>query len=282
MTPNMKLKVVETLQAQGEVVAMTGDGINDAPALKKADVGIAMGQIGTDVAREASEMVLADDNFASIIAAIKEGRIVFRNIRQVTYFLLTTNMAEALTIIMALGIGFALPLLPTQILWLNLITDGIVVLALAAEPAHSNKLQPVTRNGSHIIDVQVIPFFLLMCITMTLSTLWVFQDFGVDGLTKARTGAFAVLGLSQLFNVYNMRSLTRSIFDIGIFSNPYVSWAILFSGGPLLMLIYIPSLQGIFQLEALSATELGWVFGLSALPLLLGEIYKWVRRRFFP
>jgi len=281
LTPEMKLKIATVLQEQGEIVAMTGDGVNDAPALKKADIGIAMGITGTDVARASSEMVLSDDNFASIIEAIKEGRIVFRNIRQVTYFLLTTNLAEDVTILVALLLGFSLPLLPVQLLWLNLITDGLVVLALAAEPQHYDILRShPQKDNIDILVKDIIPFFLILVAVMTLSTLFIFNAYLPEGVEKARTGAFAVLAFSQLFNVLNMRSMKDSVFTIGLFSNPYVLYAILISALLLPILFYVPFISTLFSFVPLSGIELLHVILLSSVVFWLGEGYKFIRNQF--
>lgn len=281
ITPQMKMRIIGSLQKQGEIVVMTGDGVNDAPALKKADVGISMGIIGTDVARSASDMVLEDDNFASILRAVEQGRIVFSNIRRVTYFLLTTNLAEAITILCALLLGFALPLLPVHILWLNLITDGIVVLALAVEPGHSNVMQKKpTGESMDILVKDIVPFFFIIAVSMTGSTLYIFNSFLAEGLDKARTGAFAVLAIAQLFNVLNMRSLDKSIFELGFMSNPYVIWSILLSALPLILLFYIPFLQRIFQFVPLTGMEFLNIVLLSSLVLWLGEGYKFLKNHF--
>ncbi len=280
LTPRLKLRIISHLQDHGEIVAMTGDGVNDAPALKKADIGVSMGITGTDVARASSEMVLSDDNFSTIVRAVKEGRIVFRNIRQVTYFLLTTNFAESITILTALLIGFALPLLPVQVLWLNLITDGLVVLALAAEPDHFEiLLEKPTKRNIGILSKEVVPFFIIMVIGMTITTLWVFQLYEVESLEKARTGAFTVLAISQLFNVLNMRSLKYSVFKIGLFSNKYIWYAIFMSFIPLPILFYVPFLSEIFSFVPLSLQEFLFLTLVSSLILWLGEGFKLMKSR---
>jgi len=279
LTPNMKLKIAETLQGQGHIVAMTGDGVNDAPALKKADIGISMGLIGTDVARESGEIVLADDNFASIVNAIEEGRIVFTNTRQVSFFLITTNFAESVTIISSLLISPYLPLLPTQILWLNLVSDGLPVVALSTEQGHGDVLQEPPRDATEdILSKDIMPFLILITGIMVAAALFIFTSYLPQGIDKARTGAFCVMTLTQFFNVFNLRSLKKSCFEIGFFSNKYINVSLLISVILLFMVIYIPFFQDAFHFAPLSLTELLTITLLSSLVLVFGEVYKFARK----
>ncbi len=278
MTPEMKLRIAATLQDQGQIVAMTGDGVNDAPALKKADIGIAMGVVGTDVAREASEIILTDDNFASIVNAIEEGRIVFTNTRQASTFLITTNFAEHATLIGSLLIFAQLPLLPTQILWLNLVTDGASGLALAAEPGHGDILnEPPRKKKEDILSKEIIPFLILMMVVMAVLTLsFFFYHLTVDAdMDKARTAAFTAMAFTQLFNVINMRSMRRSVFEIGFFSNRSITYALVAS--VILQLVAIYLLAPIFHFEPLSAGEMILIFVFSSSVLWFGEAYKYLR-----
>lgn len=280
LTPGMKLRIAETLQKQGHIVAMTGDGVNDAPALKKSDIGIAMGVIGTDVARESSEMILADDNFSSIVNAIEEGRIVFTNIRQTSFFLITTNFAEAVTFLGALLLNFPLLLLPTQILWLNLVTDGVTGVSLAVEPGHGDVLEERPRSANEdILSKSIIPFLLLMVSVMVLLTISIFNAYLPQGLEKARTAAFAVMSFTQLFNLLNMRSLKKSVFKIGFLSNKYSLAALFVSVLSLFLVIYTPFFQGVFQFVSLGITELLVMILLSSSVLWLGELYKFFKPR---
>ena len=280
LTPAMKLRIVETLQKQGHIVAMTGDGVNDAPALKRADIGIAMGIIGTDVARESSAIVLADDNFASIVNAIGEGRTVFTNTRQASSFLITTNFAESASIITTLLLGLPLPLLPTQLLWLNLVTDGVTDVALAAEPSHEDVLEePPRKAKENILSKEIIPFILIMAGIMVILTLIIFNAYLPGGIEKARTGAFTVMAFTQLFNVLNMRSLKKSIFKIGLFSNKFIVAALTASLALLGMVLYIPFFQGIFQFMTLGLLEISIIILLSSSVLWLGELYKYLRNK---
>lgn len=280
LTPSMKLKIASILQEQGEIVAMTGDGVNDAPALKKADIGISMGQIGTDVARESSDIVLADDNFASIVNAIEEGRIVFTNTRQTSAFFITTNLSEALVILITLAINLPLPFLPAQILWLNLVTGGGTNACLATEKSHSNVLKEKPRKADeNFISKKMTPFVFLISLTMILSTLVLFSLYLSESLEKARTMAFAVMTLAQLFNVYNMRSLEKSIFKVGFFSNKWVNIAIPISLALYLMVLYIPFFMGIFSFVALDLMETFLVVIFASFVLWIGEGYKWLTKK---
>ena len=281
LTPNMKLKIADELQKQGQIIAMTGDGVNDAPALKQADIGISMGIIGTDVARESSDIILTDDNFASIIDAIEEGRMVFSNTRQTGIFLVTTNFAEAVTILGSLVLGLGLPLLPTQILWLNLVTDGVTGVSLAVEPGHNDVLNEKPRNSKeNILSKETIPFLILMVGTMLVITLITFYQFLSQGIDKARTGAFVVMSLTQLFNVFNLRSIKYSVFKIGFFKNRFLIFAILFSFLAMVAVIYIPLLQGIFSFVNLSFMEFVILLLISSLVLVFGEIYKFIKGKY--
>ncbi len=275
LTPAMKLRILETLQKNGHTVAMTGDGVNDVLALKKADIGIAMGRIGTDVAREASDIVLADDNFASLIDAVEEGRIIFANTRQASAFLVTTNFAEHAIILLAMLVGFPLPLIAAQILWLNLVTDGVVDVALAAEPGHGDvlKQKPKTK-GERILSRKMLGLLLPVVVAMVASSFLVFWWLLPDGLEKARTAAFCVMCFTQLFNIFNMRSLDLSIFEIGWLSNKYIVAAVALS----LFLQYTAMtndwLMGIFQFVPLKWEEVLVIGALSSSVLLVGEGYK--------
>ena len=280
VSPKMKMRIVQSLQEQGEIVAMTGDGVNDAPALKKADIGIAMGIIGTDVARESSEMILVDDNFSSIVNAIEEGRTVFRNVRRTSFYLITTNVAEDITIIGGLALGLPLPLLPIQLLYLNLVTDGINCLPLAMEPPHSDILNRKPRDREEkILNKNLIPFLLIIAGLMAFSTIPIFNYFLAEGLDKARTAAFVSISMFQLFNVFNMRSLKYSLFKIGLFSNKWVLYTIAISLLLMIGIIYLPWISGIFQFVPLSFKEFFVISLISSSVFVVGEIYKKVRYR---
>ncbi|MCK5043598.1 HAD-IC family P-type ATPase [Candidatus Pacearchaeota archaeon] len=278
VTPKMKMKIINALQEQGEIVAMTGDGVNDAPALKKADIGIAMGIIGTDVARESSEIVLADDNFSSIVNAIEEGRIVFQNVRRTSFYLITTNVAEDVTIVSSLAMGLPLPMLPIQLLYLNLVTDSPPALALAMEPGHKGILNQLPRNKKErILNKELIPFLLLTAGLMVLGTIPLFRYFLPQGLDKARTVGFLSMSMFQLFNVLNMRSLKKSIFKIGFFSNKWVILALAVSLLMTLGIIYLPWISGIFQFVPLKIKEVGIITLVASSVFVFAEVYKKIR-----
>jgi P-type Ca2+ transporter type 2C len=274
LNPETKLKIAKVLQAQGHVVAMTGDGVNDAPALKQADIGISMGVIGTDVARESSSMILADDNFASIVNAVEEGRTVFINTRQTSLFLVMGSIAQNAIIITTIAIGFPLPLLPTQVLWLNLVGGGVTDMALATEKSHHDVLKEPPRNKKeNILTKELIPFLIVISIVMLVLTIASFNYY-LPNIGKARTAAFAAMSFAQLFSMITVRSLKNNISKIGYFTNKYVTGAFIVSTFLLLIAVYLPFFQGIFNFNPISLKDLTVIFILSSSVLWTGEIYK--------
>jgi Ca2+-transporting ATPase len=282
LSPGMKLRIAKSLQKQGELLAMTGDGVNDAPALKQADIGIAMGIIGTDVAKDASMMVLADDNFSTIVKAVEQGRIVFNNARRTSFFLASTNFAEISTLIFAVSLGFPMPLTATQILWINLVTDGFCDKALAAEQGKGNELlTPPIPQSEKILNRTVLPFLVINVLLMTGLALAAFHIYLPVSLEKARTMAFITLAFSQLFNVFNMRNLTGSSFKIGLFSNKWVNYALIVSVLIQIAIIETP-LSSLFSFEPVKISDfLLWV-GLSSSVFWVTELYKFIRFRHNP
>lgn len=280
LTPTMKLRIAETLQARDELVAMTGDGVNDAPALKRADVGVAMGIMGTDVAREAAKVVLADDNFATIVNAVEEGRIVFTNARQTSYFLLATNFSEITILITLVAMGYPIALTATQILWLNLVTDGLGDKALATERGHGDVLRqkPLTKKDQ-ILNKGVFPYLIMQTILMTSLSMLVYFHYLEEGIDKTRTAVFTVMAFSQLFNMLNMRSLRKSLFEIGPFSNKWVNLALLISFAIQILIIEVPFFVELFHFVPLTALEFAVIISMASTILWAGELYKWVRRR---
>jgi Ca2+-transporting ATPase len=277
--PAQKIKIVRALQDQGEIVAMTGDGVNDAPALKAADIGIAMGKGGTDVAREAARMVLLDDNFATIVNAIRYGRRLYDNIRKFVRYAVTTNSAEVLTIFLAPFLGLPIPLLPTHILWINLVTDGLPALALTAEPAERAVMQrpprpPQESLFSHGMWQHMIWVGLLMAGLTLFAQAWAYHT----GSSHWQTMAFTVITLSQLGHVMAIRSEKESLFSMGILSNKPLAIAVVVTFLLQMATIYVPALNPIFKTEPLSMNELVLCLVLSSIVFFAVEFEKWLIR----
>jgi len=279
LSPGSKLRLATLIQAKGEVLAMTGDGVNDAPALKKADVGIAMGMTGTEVAREASKIVLTDDNFASIVAAIREGRTQFTNLRRTSYFLIMTNIAVSSALLLALAIGLPLPLVPVQILWLNIITGGLTDVALALEPTHGDNMSfPPRSPKEHILVWSVLPFILAVTFTMTAVGLGVFWWFLDQGEEKARTALFIVLAAAQLMNMYNLRSMKKSAFELGIFTNRAILIVTVLSVALLVVALMFEPLKVALQFTTMSFWEVVSLLAVSLIIYVVAEVAKRVWR----
>ncbi len=278
ISPEEKLRIVEDLQSKGNVVAVTGDGVNDAPALKRADIGIAMGITGTDVSKEASDMVLVDDNFATIVAAVEEGRGIFENIRKFVWYLLSANVGEICTMFFAILLRMPLPLLPIHILWVNLVTDGLPALALSAEPIEKDVMKrPPRKKSEGIINSNIVTSMLFIGVLMGIVSLFLFNLGAEESLAKGRTMAFSALALLEMFHVFNCKSENRSLFKVGIFSNIYLVLAVASTVLIQMLVIYVPQLQKIFNTVALSGSDLIWLFALSSLPVWVVEMKK----RFF-
>ncbi|MCY2929794.1 MAG: cation-translocating P-type ATPase [Planctomycetota bacterium] len=287
VSPEHKLKIVQALKERGHVVAMTGDGVNDAPALKKADIGVAMGITGTDVAKEASNMVLLDDNFATIVAAVEEGRVIYDNIRKFIRYLLTTNAGEIWVMFLAPLLGMPMPLIPLQILWINLVTDGLPALALGVEPPERNIMRRMPHSPkagifSGGLGVHVIWVGLLMALLCLLGggLSW-FTDGGGSEHREAyyRTVVFTLVTLTQMAHVLAIRSGKESLFRAGLFSNKPLLGAVSLTILLQLAIIYTPWLQGFFQTVPLSAKDLLIAAGLSSVIFVAVEIEKAFSRR---
>lgn len=278
ISPKQKLDLISLYQKQGNVVAMTGDGVNDAPALKKADIGIAMGQRGTQVAKEAADMVLTDDAFSTIVAAIEQGRVIFGNIRRFIYYLLSCNVSEILVVGIATIIGAPLPILPLQILFLNLVTDVFPALALGLGKAEDGIMSQPPRKESEAILTKthwlgIGGYGLLITASVLGSLFWGLQS---DHITKtdAVTMSFLTLAFAQLWHVFNMRSKTSSIFSNTITSNPYVWGALILCIILIMGAVYIPAIAMVLKVVPPSATSWLIIIGMSLVPLVTGQIIK--------
>ncbi len=281
VSPAHKVRIVEALKARGHVVAMTGDGVNDAPALKRANIGVAMGITGTDVSKETADMVLTDDNYASIVSAVEEGRVIYSNIRKFVYYLLSCNMGEIMIVFLATLLGWPVPLTAIQLLTLNLVTDGAPALALGLEKGDPDIMdrppRPVNEpviNGDMRIGVAV------QTVAKTVVTLAAFRlGLATGGETHAQTMAFVTLAISELLRAYTARSERYSVFAIGLFSNKWMQWAVLTSLIILLAIIYVPFFDPIFDTTFLTLRDWAIMLPLVLLPALADEVNKWLLRR---
>ncbi len=287
VSPEHKVRIVRALRTAGEVVAMTGDGVNDAPALKQADIGVAMGITGTDVAKETADMVLTDDNYASIVAAVEQGRVIYSNIRKFVYYLLSCNLAEIAIIFLATLAGLPSPLTPIQLLWLNLITDGAPALALGTEVGDPDIMDQPPRpptepiiNRYMQIGVGVQTVFIT---AVTLGAYWIglrlFPAESGDFNAVAVTMAFVTLSASELLRAYTARSERYPLLKIGLFSNRNMNWAVISSLVLLLGVVYIPFLQPLFNTTALKLAQWQVLLPLIFIPALAAEATKVVLSR---
>lgn len=277
--PEHKLRLVNALKQNGEIVAVTGDGINDAPALKTADIGVAMGKTGTAVAREAGDMILADDNFATIVAAVEEGRIVFERIRKVVGYLVATNAGELLTFTIAVASGMPLPLIAVQILWINLVTDSGPSLALSVDPPTSDVLAKPPRDPSErVINRSLLATLAVVAPAMAIAGFGAFFIGLEHGLSKARTLVFLTLALSQLFNAVNVRAGSKSVFRTQLFANRWLIITILIALALQALPIHVPLLQKPFNTIPVSLADWAISIGLASIVLWVAEIRKLIIR----
>lgn len=293
--PSHKLKIVEALKASGERVAMTGDGVNDAPALKKADVGVAMGEIGTEVAKEASDIVLADDNFATIVSAVRQGRLIFDNLRKFIHFLLSCNVSEVLTMFAATIVGMPVPLFPVQLLWINLVTDGLPAIALGVDPPEKDLMMRRPRGANEaIVAPAALKKIFSWGIIMTLGSLGVFLGVlllrGVPPLDAsdaryygdlriAQTATFTAMVFLQLLHSLNFRSSRESLFSRWTFGNRYLLASIALSAALQLASVYVPAAQRVFRTAPLGTVEWMVIAMGIALPILVIDFTKRIAAR---
>ena len=279
ITPQHKLRLVQALQARGDIVAMLGDGVNDAPALRKADIGVAMGIRGTDVAKEAASIVLQDDRFETVTAAVEEGRIIFDNIRKFVFYLFSCNVAEVLVLLFAALAGLPMPLLPLQILWLNMVTDTFPALALALEPGDADVMQRPPRNPREaLLSRQFLSSVALYGAMITAVTLAAFVMYLDGPVRQAQTIAFMTLAVAQLLHLGNART-EEPLAGWKHFSNPYALGAVAFSMVLQLLAIYVPPLARVLGVEPLDARSWLIVLSLAVIPAVLGQGIKLARRR---
>ncbi len=287
VSPHHKVRIVEALRARGHVVAMTGDGVNDAPALKRADIGVAMGITGTDVSKQTADMVLTDDNYVSIVSAIEQGRIIYSNIRKFVYFLLSCNVAEIMIIFSAILMGWDSPLTVIQLLWLNLLSDGAPALALGLEKGDPDLMERPPRPPQEpVINREMIAGVLVQTVAITVTVLLAYwrgyhhfaPEMGTDPRLTAQTMAFVTLVLSELFRAYTARSERYPLVKLGIFTNKYMQYAVGFSVALLLMVVYVPFFQPIFNTLPLELDEWLEMLPLIFIPSIAAELQKVVAR----
>lgn len=282
VSPEHKVKIIEALKANGEITSMTGDGVNDALALKRADIGVAMGITGTDVAKSTADLILTDDNFSSIVDAVEEGRIIYSNIKKFVFFLLSCNIGEILLVLGSLVMKLPIPLIPIQLLWLNLVTDSFPALALGVEKGESDiMMQPPRNPNKQIINKMDLIRILFQSIALAAASLIAF-NFGLtkypSSIDKARTLVFVTLILGELLRAYSSRSQTHSIFEIGVFSNRQMVLSTSFSFILLLLVLYVPILQPIFNTFSIGLADWKVILPLAFIPIVVGEIFKKIFR----
>lgn len=299
VSPEHKVRIVDALKENGNIVSMTGDGVNDAPSLSAADVGVAMGITGTDVAKGAADVVLTDDNFSTITAAIEEGRNIYQNIKKSILFLLSCNLGEIVTLFIGILMGWPAPLTAIHILWVNLITDTLPAISLGIDPKEKDMMQHQPRSSKEGIFVKEdVSFIVWNGLLIGALTLFAFmeglkiytnssslltmnlQAMPSEAIIHAQTLAFLTLSISQLFHSFNLRSRELSIFQVGVFSNRFLFASVVLGIGLQACLVHIPLLNGWFHLQVISWQEWAFILALSLIPLLLNEVVKAIRRIF--
>lgn len=275
VTPEHKVRIVKAFQSTGAVVAMTGDGVNDAPALKNADIGIAMGKNGTDVAKNASDMILTDDNFVTIVEAVKQGRNIFENIKKAVHFLLATNIGEIVTIFIGLLLGIKSPLLAIQLLWVNLVTDSLPAIALGLEPPEKDIMNKKPRDSKKSLFADGL--WSKIFVEGTMLGMLTLLSFSIGnnlyGVEVGRTMAFVSLGLLELVHSFNIKS-EESIFKVGLFENKYLIGAFIIGSLLQILVVIVPSFAGVFKLVPLNSTQWLYTGIISIIPIVIMEIQK--------
>lgn len=289
VSPEHKVKIVDALRKNGHIASMTGDGVNDAMALKRADIGVAMGITGTDVAKGTADIVLTDDNFASIVSAVEEGRIIYSNIRKFVFFLLSCNVGEILIVFISMLLGLPIPLIPIQLLWLNLVTDSFPALALGVEKGDPDIMNEAPRNAKEpILNKSMITGIIIQSIALVVAVLGVYlialnryPDYATneEHLAFARTYAFITLICAELIRSHSSRSENFTVFKIGVFTNKLMVWATVLSLALSIVVIYIPFLRPIFHTVVLGVNDWLVILGFCLIPFVSGEIYKLIKRK---
>jgi Ca2+-transporting ATPase len=279
VSPEHKVRIVQAIKNNGAIAAMTGDGVNDAPALKRADIGVAMGITGTDVTKESADMILTDDNFSSIVRAVEEGRVIYSNIRKFVFFLMSCNVGEILIIFVSMLLNWPIPLLPIHLLWVNLLTDAFPALALGTEKKEPGLMQEPPRNpGEPIINRDMLINIAVQSIVMTGAVLGAFfYAWKAYGIEMGRTYALTALIISELLRAYTCRSEKYTVVKLGIFSNKNMNLASIVSFGLLAVILLIPGLRDVFNVSTLHMRDMDLILIVGALPLLFGELTKVIK-----
>lgn len=281
VTPHQKLRIVQAFQARGEIVAMTGDGVNDAPSLVAADLGIAMGSIGTEVAKQAADIILLDDSFSNIMNGVQEGRNIYFVLRRVILYFFTTNFGEVLVVLFALLLNLPLPILAAQILWLNLITDGFLDVALSMEPQEPDLLSKKIRPQTQFIDKNMLLKMLYMSLPMGIVSLAMFNAYQSTDINLARTMCLVTMAAFQWFNAWNCRSETRSVFTLGFFSNKWLVMATTLVLFLQFLILNNATMQFIFKTVPLTASQWGLILAVTSPLFVVEEIRKYIVRTYY-